>query len=645
MAKPRVRLLAVEIAFALGIALVLARAAQIQIVQGKQHTETSRANRTVQVDLAAPRGPIYDRVGRPLALTQEVFEVGVVPNEVRDTVATIELLAGQLGIPQRAVRREFAKRWAFFRGPYSAVAVRPLRRQTGVYLDSRLERFYPNGDLARTVIGHPEADGRVASGIERVYDTLLVGTPGRAVELRDRSGARFESPSRLDAFPTTGHQIFLTLDVDLQEIVEDALTTAVRELDALGGDVVVINPSTGEILAMASRGVDAGPTTGGFGSIFEPGSTAKVFALAALLEADLADPAERVYTENGRYETEYRVVVDDHEYDSAWITLREVIRYSSNIGIVKFASRLAPDQQFGMMRAFGLGTRTGVEFPVEAQGILKLPHEWSGTTAAGLALGYEVAVTPLQLAQAYAVIANDGLLVRPTLVREIRDPDGNTMYRHQTEVVRRVMSAEVARTIRDMLEAVVYKGGTGETAALSTYEIAGKTGTAKRAGPGGYIDGSYTATFASVFPADDPQLVMIVKLDDPEGGYARLTAAPVTKEVLERLLATQSSVLDQARLAVAPSPEAGRVEVRENVYTPPVVVPWPSVPTQATDTMRAVPDVVGMSPRRAASELHAAGFRAAVQGLGTVTATTPAAGVFEVRGSLVTILADKRKHP
>jgi len=606
VAKSRVRLLAVEVTFALGIALVLARAAQVQIVQGKQHAETSRANRTVRVVLAAPRGPIYDRVGRPLALTQEVFEVGVAPNEVRDTVTTIELLSGQLGIPQRAVRREFAKRWAFFRGPYSAAAVRPLRGRTGVYLDGRLERFYPNGDLARKVIGHPEADGRVASGIEREYDTLLVGTPGR---------------------------------------VEDALTTAVRELDALGGDVVVIKPSTGEILAMASRGVDARPTTGGFGSIFEPGSTAKVFALAALLEAGLADPDELVYTENGRYETEYRVIVDDHEYDSAWITLREVIRYSSNIGMVKFASRLEPNQQFGMLRAFGLGTRTGVEFPLEAQGVLKLPHEWSGTTAAGLALGYEVAVTPLQLAQAYAVIANDGLLVRPTLVREIRDPDGNTTYRHQTEVVRRVMSAEVARTIRDMLEAVVYKGGTGETAALSTYEIAGKTGTAKRAGPGGYIDGSYTASFASVFPADDPQLVMIVKLDDPEGGYARLTAAPVTKEVLERLLATQSSVLDQARLAVAPLPEAGRVGVRENIYTAPVVVPWPPAPTSTTDTMRAVPDVVGMSLRRAASELHAAGFRAAVQGWGTVTATTPAAGVFEAHGSLVTILADERKHP
>ncbi len=644
MAKPRVRLLAVEITFALGIALVLARAAQVQIVQGKQHAETLRANRTVEVDLAAPRGPIYDRVGRPLALTHEVFEVGVAPNEVRDTAGTVEILSDQLGVPQRAVRREFAKRWVYFRGPYAATAVRPLRGRTGVYLEGRLERFYPNGDLARTVIGSPAADGRVVSGIERVYDTLLVGTPGRAVELRDRSGAQYESPSRLDAFPTSGHQIFLTLDVELQEIVEDALTTAVKELDALGGDVVVIRPSTGEILAMASRGADSGPTTGGFGSIFEPGSTAKVFALAALLEEGLADPTERVYTENGRYEMEYRVVVDNHEYDSDWITLSEVIRYSSNIGIVKFASRLEPDQQFEMMRAFGLGTRTGVEFPVEAEGTLKLPHEWSGTTAAALALGYEVAVTPLQLAQAYAVIANDGLMVRPTLVREIRDHDGNTIYRHQTEFVRRVMSAGVARTIRDMLEAVVYKGGTGETAALSTYEIAGKTGTAKRAGPGGYIDGSYTASFASIFPADDPQLVMIVKLDDPEGGFARLTAAPVTKEVLERLLATRGSVLDQARLAVAPSPETGRVEVRENVYAPPVVVPWPPAPAPAGDTLRAVPDVAGMSARRAVSELHAAGFRATVQGWGIATATTPAAGALEARGSLVTVLAGQRKH-
>ena len=450
MAKPRVRLMAVQVSFGLGIALILARAAQVQIVEGKGHAQTSQANRTVEVELPAPRGPIYDRNGRPLALTQEVFAVQVAPNEVRDTAETIELLSTQLGIPARAVRREFQKKWVQFHGRYSAASVQPLRRRNGVYLDGRLERFYPSGDLARTVLGRPATEGRAASGLERVYDTLLVGVSGRAVELRDRSGITYESPSRLDAFPTPGHQIYLTLDIELQEIVEDALATAVENLKAIGGDVVVLSPATGEVLAMASYGAETGATAGGIVSAFEPGSTAKVFVLGALLAGDMWTRGETVYTEGGRYEMEHRVIEDDHHEDDL-LTLPQVIKHSSNIGIVKFASRLSPNAQFVMLRKFGLGTRTGIEFPVESQGTLKPPNRWSALTAASLAMGYEVAVTPLQLTLAYAVIANDGLLVRPTFVREIRDPDGRTVHRHETEPVRRVLAPEHARTIRGML--------------------------------------------------------------------------------------------------------------------------------------------------------------------------------------------------
>ena len=633
--KSRIRLRAIEVSFAAGVFLVLGRAAQIQLIEGAEHARTAAAERTERVRLAAPRGEVFDRNGVPLALTHSVYHVGVAPNELVDTAAVIAMLAEQLDLPVRTVRRELSERYGYFHGPYRSPMVKPLRGIRGVHLTSQPERFYPSPELARPILGRPAAPGRPSSGIERVFDSLLTGVDGSAVVLRDRSGRLYESPARLDAFPRPGHSIYLTIDAELQEIVEEALARGVDRLEAEGGDVIVVAPATGEVLAMASNRADGARTAGSLLSVFEPGSTAKLFAAAALLVHGLTTPDERVWTERGRWETAYRVIEDDHPNE--WLTLSDIISRSSNIGIAKLAARLTPARQYEMLRDFGLGTASGIEYPIESRGILKRPDQWSGTTQAGLAMGYEVAVTSLQLAQAYATVANDGLMMRPTLVREIRSPDGETVYHHQPEPIRRVIPAEVARELRDMLVDVVYSGGTGETAALSSYEVAGKTGTARRTGPGGYIEGSYTASFASLFPADDPQIVMVVKIDDPRDVYARLTAAPVTKEVLERLLATQSTVLDRGRLTLAP-PAAPR-EVGDFRATPPVVVSWPMDRHKATDTVRTVPDVSGMTLREAARLLHRAGFHVRVQGWGTVRESSPAAGEISSRGVVVTIVA------
>src|SRR6185503_2164006 len=409
-------------------------------------------------------------------------------------------------------------------------------------------------------LGRPASDGRPADGIERMLDSLLAGRAGSAVVLRDGTGRQYESPSRLDAFPVAGSDVYLTIDAELQDIVERALADAMQRFSASGGDIVVLDPRSGEVLAVASRTAAGVPVATAFNSPFEPGSTAKLFAAAGLLTRDRVKPADSVWGEQGKYQLPLRrtPITDDHP--ERWMTLDRVIAVSSNIGIVKFASRLRADEQFDMLRRFGLGSPTGVEFPTESPGILEFPHRWSGTTAASVAMGYEVAVTPVQLAQAYAAIANDGVMLQPTLVKAIRRPDGQMVYRHTPEVVRRVVSREIATRLRQMLRGVVsLEGATGTTAALSTYEVAGKTGTSKRAGPRGYIPGAYTASFASLFPADQPQLVMVVKLDDPKGAYARLTAAPVTRSVLEQLLATQSRSLDRARLkgnAPVSSPDA-----------------------------------------------------------------------------------------
>ena len=636
MAKPLIRLRAVQVSFAAGILVVLGRAAQLQLVQGAEHAEEARAQRTTRVDLPAARGAIFDRNGVPLALTQEIYHVGVAPNELKNQDSVVALLADRLNLSQRAVRGALQQRYAYFHGPYSSIQVRDLRRVRGVHLTSELQRFYPSPGLARMVLGRPEAPGRPASGLERVYDSLLTGVDGSAVVLLDRAGRPYESPSRLDAFPVPGDNLYVTLDAELQEIVEEALSDAVQRFDAEGGDVVVMNPRTGEILAVASYGASGPRPATVFASVFEPGSTAKIFAAAALLSRGLASPDDRVWTERGRYQMEHRLIEDDHR--SEWLTLREVIAQSSNIGIVKFASRLTPDEQYTTLRAFGLGTPTTVEYPVESAGILKHPDEWSGTTAAGLAMGYEVAVTPLQLAQAYAAIADDGIMMRPTLVREVRTRDGTVVFRQVPEPVRRVISPDVGRTLKDMLFGVVYRGGTGETAALSSFEVAGKTGTSRRAGPGGYVPGSYWASFVSLFPADDPQLVMVVKIDDPSDVYyARLTAAPVTREILERLLATRSGVLDRGRLTSSVSGPV--VESLRPKPTTTVVVPWPPETHGEADTLRIIPDVTGLSLREAARMLHASGFRVRVKGWGKVRTMDPLPGTADSAGAVVTVTA------
>lgn len=253
-------------------------------------------------------------------------------------------------------------------------------------------------------------------------------------------------------------------------------------------------------------------------------------------------------------------------------------------------------------------------------------------------MGYEVAVTPLQLAQAYAAIANDGVMLRPTLIARVRRPDGRVSYRHVPEPVRRVVSPEVAARLRQMLRDVVYDGGTGSTAALATYEVAGKTGTARRAGPRGYIPGAYTASFASLFPADDPQMVMVVKLDDPKGDYARVTAAPVTRSVLEQLLVARTASLDRARLkgtsaapVADPALDAGMV---------PYVLAWPPATKDSRSLPRAVPDVRGLTLRAAARRLHREGLQVKVTGWGTVTGVAPASGTRVPRGTTVRLVAE-----
>lgn len=655
MAKPLVRIAAVQLGFGLIIVAILARAAQLQLFQGDRWADQARRQRTERAVLPARRGGLFDRNGSPLALSQEFYHIGIAPNEVTDARAASRLLSRQLGIPWQSLSRELrsGKRWIYYHGPFTASQVQPLRRISGIHLSQNFHRFYPSRSLARPIIGGlsaEEASG--AAGLELSLDSILTGVPGAAVLLKDRAGRRYDSPARLIREPVAGNDVVLTLDAELQEIAERGLDDALSNMSAEGGDVVFLDPNNGELLALASRqaGGRSGYTSSRastFTDPFEPGSTAKLFTAAALLTHHRVDRSDRVFAEGGTWRMPItssgltRVITDAHK-TTGNLTLAQTIQVSSNIGMAKFSSRLAPEEQYETLRDFGFGTPTGAEFPSESRGRLARPDTWQPMyTRASLAMGYELGVTPVQLAAAYGAIANDGRLLTPTLVREIRTPKGDLLYRHEPELVRQVVSPAIAAQLREYLKGAAGEGGTGEEAQLVNYTVLGKTGTAVRFENGHYVRGEYTASFAALFPADDPQLVVIVKIDNPKGKYyGGLTAAPVTRRMLQQALASRRVAIDRSRFADHDSASTQQPRTSLAATTPRIVVSWPYQRSETVLAPRPVPQVDGRSVREAVLLLHRQGFRVNLRGLGSVSRTSPSGGATAMPGTTVVVWAD-----
>ncbi len=650
MARPTARIRVLELGIMVGLALVVARAAQLQLLEGRKWAAQAREQRTVTEVLRARRGTLYDRHGGALALTQEFYRVGVAPNELREPSRAARAVAAALGLPAGRVRQDIrTRRWVYYGGPYSALQVDSIRQLRGVYAEGTYLRNYPARELARGYIGAVRDSGAGASGLELALDSLLTGVPGEAVMLRTPGGRRLDSPSRVRREPVPGNDVVLTIDGELQEIAEFGLDETIAAFDAEGGDVVILDPFSGEILAVASRQrgpdgrITSRPTA--FTDPFQPGSTAKLFTAAALLELGLVDSTDTVDPEGGVWlqpvsDTRTRRVEDDHPLHEP-LTLERAIVASSNIAMAKFAERLPFARHYEALRAFGFGSPTGVEFPSETRGRLRLPHEWDAYSQTSLAMGYEFTVTPVQLAVAYAAIANGGIIVAPTLVREVRAPDGKVLYRHRPEPVRRAVSEETAARLRRYLTGVVGdSGGTGGRARLERDTIAGKTGTARRMERG---KEGHVASFAAIYPARDPQLVMVVKVDGPKGQiYGGLVAAPLTKSIVTRAMASRRVALDRSRLAGTGRAGGGDDPARRARRTeklPVVAVAWPPAPDSSRREPVEVPGVEGLALREAVRTLHRAGFHVAVQGSGRVRHTSPAAGARGRPGATVTVHA------
>ncbi len=576
-------------ALVLFVGAIVVKAAQVQLFQAERWRTSAARQQVADASLPAPRGAVTDASGRVLVESRQLVQLRVAPREVQDRVALRRALTAA-GVPAPWVARaaDTGRAWVELPGRYlpsDAAAATALR---GVHPVPVVDRLSNATEGVRRIVGRVDPSGEPLDGVELALDSVLRGERGTALLLRDARGGRFESPSVQSVAARPGRTVALTLNWTLQDICERALADAVSRMSASGGDIVVLDPKTGEVLALASQRADARTTAATtIAEPFEPGSTAKPFMAAALLRLGKARLDDVVNTEDGAWTTNGRTIHDIHK--AAALTLRDVIRFSSNIGIVKFSSRLTPHEQYEALRDVGFGTPTGVPYPAEASGTLRAPDKWTKQSPASLAMGYEIAATPLQLAAAYGAIANGGELLEPALVREVRDADGTVEFRHRPRVVRRVMPPAVAADVRAMLKSVV-DSGTATDADLKSFALGGKSGTVRRIERGvGYAAGHYNAVFAGIFPVESPQFVIVVKLDNPAGVYfGGKTAAPVSKVVLEAALAARDAALDRASLAPDVLPRA------REAYRP---HPTPARPWTVTDAKAtAVRDSAAPAP-------------------------------------------------
>jgi cell division protein FtsI (penicillin-binding protein 3) len=512
----------------LGFAILGARAAQLTILeQGREALRDDQVN--TEITLAPGRGVIVDRQGDELAVSVHAPSVYVVPQALRDPERAIPALARSLGRSETWLRQKlsgrrgftFLERWI---GSERAHAVEALD-WPGVGVVEEPRRAYPGGPLAASILGFANIDGRGVRGIEQQENDWLAGH-GRRIEVERDGGGRVLLKRGIDGLESVGGDVALTLDARLQAEAERALHRAVLESGARGGHVMSLDPATGEILAVAEapgfdpndfRSVEfAGTRARAFTDAVEPGSTLKVFLVAAGLEAGAIAPDEVLDIHDGKVRVPGKTIRDRRDFGPLDPT--GVLRVSSNVGAVLIAQRLGAATHHAALLRFGFGASTDSGFPSESAGILRAPEDWAPVDQATVAFGQGLGVTVVQLASAMAALANDGVWLRPRLVAARRRADG-PWQRTEPEAVRRVVGRETAARVLGMMEEVVSAEGTGHLATLDGIRVAGKTGTAQKLDPetGRYSRDRYIAWFIGAVPADDPRLAIVVALDEPTG--------------------------------------------------------------------------------------------------------------------------------
>ncbi len=542
---------------AVGFAGILVRLFVLQVKDAAALQRMAIDQRIRSVTLPAPRGTIFDRNGRELAMSLPADDVYVDPQLVRNAAAEAPTVASILGLKEAAVLQLLSTKataggqpvhfaWVKMGVDLQTARLLASHDLAGIGMLSDTRRYYPNGPLAPQVLGVVGVDGAGLAGLELQYQSLLAGKPGHEVVQEDPSGTLIPQAGATHTAPVPGDDLVLTIDRDIQYRAQQSLAEAVQRNHARSGTVIVMNPHTGAILAMATypwfdpnnvaASNPATITNSAVTDVYEPGSVNKIVTAAAALQEGVLNLNTRFMVPD--QVTVYGDVIHDAEiHPTEPMTLADILAYSSNIGAIKVAALLGERRFFNYLQAFGYGRPTGIDFPGESPGILPPLSQWSGTSMATIPFGQGIAVTPLQMACVYATIANGGVWVQPRLVRGTIGPDGQ-FQPAPAPATRRVVSERTARTVAELL-AYGVDVGTGVQAQIPGFWVAGKTGTAQIPNPkgGGYLPNVYDASFMGFTPASNPQIVVVAILDRPSTVYGGVAAAPLFRDVARFALA------------------------------------------------------------------------------------------------------------
>ncbi|MDD5542030.1 MAG: penicillin-binding protein [Acidobacteriia bacterium] len=665
------RILILSLSLFFWMAVIVIRLVVLQVLQHAELLDRALRQQQQIVNIVPHRGGIFDRNNNDLAMSVDVDSLAAWGSQIKNPAAVSQALAPILKMDSREIESRLASARGFVwikrkLDQPEAEAVRALNLK-GLEFIKESRRYYPKRELAAQVLGYVGMDNEGLGGVEYFYDNKIKGSPGHYFVQVDAHRHRY---ARQEPGRSTGDETVLTLDERIQYITENALKEAMEKTQAEAGTAIVMNPHTGEILALANA-PDFNPNSyklfdpdswkdRAVQSIYEPGSTFKIITVAAALEEGLTNPDEVVDCQMGSIVLAGHTI-HDHER-LGMLTVSQIISKSSDVGAIKLGLRLGDDRFYKYIRAFGFGSLTGIDLPGEVRGIARDPSQWSKISIGALSMGQEVGVTPIQILRAVATIANDGVAVRPFITREIRDFNGHVVVANAPQF-KRVVSARTAVSMKKMLEGVVLYG-TGRNAKLDGYTAAGKTGTAQKTDPqtGRYYHDKYVASFVGFTPVNNPEIALMVVLDSPKGYLHQggQVAAPAWKLIAEQTLRylnvpPELPLMEVAKKVKAPAPEdtvsdfesndlsaqSGGQDVLLAVPAPDFhVQPAAHYPAsnsgdtrvedvktfQATANTVTVPSLIGKSLREAAVECREVGIALEVEGSGFVVAQNPSPG-------------------
>jgi cell division protein FtsI (penicillin-binding protein 3) len=637
----RIRIIMIGAVFGMLFLTVVGRAFYLQILQHEALVKKADKQHQHRVDLTPARGSILDRNGTTLAESIHMDSCYAEPRRIKDVEGTAGVLAPILGVSKSelvaklSVNKSFiwVERWL---PPEVATRVKNMKLP-GIGFAPESKRFYPNMEIAAHVIGFTGRDPNGLEGIELKYDSTILGNTGYMITERDALGRNIAIMNTVIKDSSPGKSVVLTLDKTIQFITEKELARAVTESNAKSGMALVMESDTGKILAMANYPT-FNPNAYSRYSLshlrnhvvtdsFEPGSTFKVFTIAAAVDTGTVKPTDMYNCENGTYRIADRTIHDDHPHSR--LTVSEIIKYSSNIGSAKIGFKMGEEKLASYLRKFGFGSRTGIDLPGEAAGSLK--KHWYVIDLATTAFGQGVSLSVIQLTTALSAIANGGNLMRPYLVEQILDDSGTIVQKFEPQVVRRVISPETAQKVTKMMETVTGDGGTGTKAALDGFRVAGKTGTAQKVDP---VTHTYSSkrigSFVGFVPAEKPKLTIAVIIDEPQGiKYGGIVAAPAFRGIAQNSLA-YLKITPTVPLAKVPKlPEAPVSVARgDESLAEDDDGDAPDDPASGGEVM---PNFSGMSMRRVLQVMEKRGINIRLMGSGRAVEQSPPPG-HKIRG-------------